>query len=75
MKLSLKKIAELVGATLIGDSETKIDGINTLRNANGNQITYARSEKYINSLSSTKAGAVILPMKLKEYFKIFFGES
>ena len=44
MKLSLEKIAELIGATLIGDSETKIDGINTLNNANGNQITYAISE-------------------------------
>ena len=40
MTLSLEKIAELIGATLIGDSATKINGISTLRNANGNQITY-----------------------------------
>jgi len=67
MTLSLEKIAELIGATLIGNSTTKINGISTLKNANGNQITYAISEKYINSLSKTKAAAVILPIKLKEY--------
>ena len=67
MTYSLEKIATLIGATLVGDSTTKINGINTLRNANGNEISYAVSEKYINSLSNTKAGAVILPINLKEY--------
>ena len=67
MTLSLKKIAELIGATIIGDSTTEISGIGTLKDANGNQISYAISEKYINSLSNTKAGAVILPNKLKDY--------
>ncbi len=67
MILSLEKIAELLGATLIGDSDTEINGISTLRDANENQISYAVSDKYINSLSNTKAGAVILPNKLKEH--------
>ncbi|MCS5589209.1 MAG: UDP-3-O-(3-hydroxymyristoyl)glucosamine N-acyltransferase, partial [Candidatus Thioglobus sp.] len=67
MTFSLEKIAELIGATLIGDSDAEINGISTLTDANGNQISYAVSEKYINSLSKTKAGAVILPEKLKEY--------
>jgi len=67
MTFSLEKIAELVGATLIGDSATEINGISSLKNADGNHITYAISDKYINSLSNTKAGAVILPISLKEY--------
>jgi len=67
MTLSLEKIAELIGATLIGDSDAEINGISALTDANGNQISYAVSEKYINSLSKTKAGAVILPKNLKEY--------
>ena len=67
MTLSLEKIAELIGATLIGDSTIEVNGINTLTDANGNQISYAVSDKYINSLSNTKAGAVILPKKLEEY--------
>jgi len=67
MTLSLEKIAQLIGATLIGDPDIEINGINTFKDANGNQISYAVSEKYINSLSKTKAGAVILPKKLKEH--------
>jgi len=67
MTFSLEKIAELIGATIIGDSTTEIRGISTLKDANVNQISYAVSEKYINSLSNTKAGAVILPKKLKEH--------
>ena len=67
MTLSLEKITELIGATLIGDSTAEINGISTLEDANGNQISYAVSDKYINSLSKTKAGAVILPKKLKKH--------
>ena len=67
MTLSLEKIAELIEATIIGDSATEISGIGTLENANGKQISYAVSKKYINALSNTKAGAVILPNELKEY--------
>jgi len=67
MILSLAKIAELIGATVIGDSSIEINGISTLRDANGNQISYAVSDKYINSLSNTKAGAVILTKKLKKH--------
>ena len=67
MTLSLEKIAEIIGATVIGDSAIEINGINTLTNANGNHISYAVSDKYINSLSNTEAGAVILPKKLEKY--------
>jgi len=67
MTFSLEKISKLIGATLIGNSATEINGISTLREANENQISYAVSDKYINSLSKTKAGAVIVPKKLKEH--------
>ena len=67
MTLSLEKITELIGATLIGDPATEINGISTLTDAKVNQISYVVSDKYINSLSNTKAGAVILPKKLKEH--------
>ena len=52
MTLSLEKIAELIGATLIGDSDAEINGISTLTNANRNQISYVVSEKYIHSLTN-----------------------
>ena len=67
MTLSLEKIAELIGATLIGDTDIEIYGISTLQEASKYQISYAVSEKYLNSLAKTKAGAVILPKKLKEH--------
>jgi len=67
MTLSLEKIAEHIGATLIGDPDIKINGIGTLQDANKYQISYAVSDKYINYLSNTEAGAVILSKKLKEY--------
>ena len=67
MTLSLEKIAELIGATLVGNPSIEIKGINTLKEANKHQLTYAVSNKYSNSLANTKAGAVILPKKLKEY--------
>jgi len=65
--ITLEKIAEFIGATLIGDSSTEINGISTLSDANENQISYAVSSKYVNSLSNTKAGAVILTKKLKKH--------
>jgi len=67
MTLSLKEIAELIGATLVGDSTIEINGISTLTKANRNHISYAVSDKYINSISNSKAGAIIIPKKLKEY--------
>ena len=67
MTFSLEKIAELIGATLVGNPSIEIKGINTLKEANKHQLTYAVSNKYSNSLAKTKAGAVILPKKLKEY--------
>jgi len=67
MILTLEKIAELIGATLIGDPDIKINGINTLQNANKHQLSYAVSDKYINYLSNTQAGVVILSKKLKEH--------
>jgi len=67
MTLSLEKIAQLIDATLVGNPAIEINGINTLKEANKHQISYAVSDNYINSLCSTKAGAVILPKKLKKH--------
>ena len=55
MTLSLEKIAELIGATLVGNPSIEIKGINTLKEANKHQLTYAVSNKYSNSLANTKA--------------------
>jgi UDP-3-O-[3-hydroxymyristoyl] glucosamine N-acyltransferase len=67
MKLSLKEIAELVGGSIEGDSSKTINGIGALDTANSNQISYARDEKYLDSLKNSNAGAFIVNNNLKEY--------
>ena len=64
MKLSLKEIAKLIGATVHGEPSKEISGINTLTNANSEQISYAVSKKYKNLIINSNAGAVIVDKNL-----------
>ena len=64
MKLSLKEIAKLIGASVHGEVSKEILGINTLANANSEQISYAVSKKYKKSLITSNAGAVIVDKSL-----------
>ena len=66
MKLSLKEIAKIIDATIVGDSSKEIIGINTLASADFNQISYAVSSKYKELLANSNAGAVILDESLKD---------
>ena len=66
MKLSLEEIAKLIGASVHGEPSKKILGINTLTNANSEQISYAVSKKYKKSLVNSNAGAVIVDKNLIE---------
>jgi UDP-3-O-[3-hydroxymyristoyl] glucosamine N-acyltransferase len=45
MKLSLEKIAKLIGASVHGEPSKEILGINTLNSANSDEISYATSKK------------------------------
>ncbi len=47
------------------DSEIKITGLNTLVDANQNEISFLENKKYLNDLQKTNAGAVLI----KEEFK------
>ena len=67
MKLSLKEISKIIGASLEGDRSKEIVGINTLEDATSEQISYAVSKKYLESLTNTNAGAVIVDSSLKKY--------
>ena len=60
MKISLGKISELIGATLIGNPEIEIDGIGALNKATSHQVSYFTQKKYLQTLTQTKAGAVII---------------
>lgn len=57
---TLGALADLIGATLMGNPDQIITGLNTLTNANPQQITFLDNPKYQAQLPSTQAGAVIL---------------
>ena len=57
---TLGALADLIGATLIGNPNQIVTGLNTLANANPQQITFLDNPKYQAQLPSTQAAAVIL---------------
>jgi len=69
MKLTLEKIANLIDGSIEGDFSKEIVGINSLDNADSNQISYIISEKYKESLINSGAGAIIVNDNLKKYCK------
>jgi len=69
MKFTLKEIAILVDGSIDGDSSKEINGVNSLDNADLDQISYAVSDKYKESLSCSSAGAIIVNKSLKKYCK------
>jgi UDP-3-O-[3-hydroxymyristoyl] glucosamine N-acyltransferase len=69
MKFTLEEIAKLLDGSIEGDPSKDINGINSLDNADSNQISYAVSDKYKESLSRSSAGAVIVNKSLKKHCK------
>ena len=61
MEMQLKQIAERIGGRLKGDGEKIIRGVAPFENAGGDQITFAEAPKYLKSLQTCEAGAVIVP--------------
>ena len=53
MTLTLEEIAKLIDGTIQGESSKKINAINSLENADLNQISHAVSEKYRDCLLYT----------------------
>jgi len=60
LKLSLKKIANLVGGNVIGNDSFIIEGINSLDAAAQGEISFFADRKYKESLGKTKASAIIV---------------
>ena len=66
MKLTLQEIANLVDGSIEGDITKEIYGLNSLVNADFNQISYAVSEKYKDAMINSAAGAIIVNEGLKD---------
>lgn len=60
MQLSLGELAERLGATLHGDPQLVITGVNTLKDAGSGEISFLANPSYRTQLASTQASAVIV---------------
>ncbi len=69
MKISLAKIAEVVGGRLKGNAETIITGIAPFDEASSDHITFADNKKLLKKINETNAGAVIVPSGFEESLK------
>ena len=58
---SLAELAERFGGTVIGDGATRIRQVAPLETAGPNELSFLTNRKYHKLLSTTRAGAVLLP--------------
>lgn len=70
MELSIGKIAELVGGEVAGDVHYVIRGVAPFDEAGPDDITFATSPKYRQRVEETAAGAVIVPLEVRQSEKI-----
>ncbi len=61
MGLSVKEIAKIINASIIGNSDFVIRGVSSFHDSNLYDITFASDSKFLNNLAQTCAGAVIIP--------------
>ena len=64
--MDLKEIANIIGAEYSGDS-FEITSMNTLKDASENQLSFVANSKYIKDIQNSKAGAIIVDKKTKEF--------
>ncbi len=60
MRLSLNEIVARLGGEVVGNGETRVQGIGTLAQAKSDEIAFLTNPIYRDQLVSTRAGAVIL---------------
>lgn len=70
MELSIHKIAELVKGQVVGDADFVVRGVAAFDEAGPDDVTFAISAKYRERIDETGAGAVIVPLEVRESKKI-----
>ena len=61
MKISVKEIAKIIHAKVVGDPSFVVKGVSSFEDSSFHDITFACDSKYLTKLGQTKAGAVIIP--------------
>src|ERR1043165_5707194 len=63
MAQTLAQLARKIGATVIGDGSTSVSGCATIDAAGPSDLTFLANAKYLDSLQTTKAAAVVIDGK------------
>lgn len=63
------KLSELVKAICVEacDGDFEVSGLNTLKDATPNEISFVANSKYINEIENSKAGAILVDETLAKY--------
>ncbi|MBL7130767.1 MAG: UDP-3-O-(3-hydroxymyristoyl)glucosamine N-acyltransferase [Candidatus Omnitrophica bacterium] len=69
MEKTLREIAQLIGAEVIGDPDVVITGIAGVKEAKEGDITFISNSRYLQFINETKASAVITSQKIKNFSK------
>ena len=65
MKLTVKELAEKIGAELTDDSSAFISGVAAIQAAGEEDVVFVTSDKYAALLTESSAAAVLTPFKLE----------
>lgn len=60
MPLTLKELADRIGAEPVGDPALVLHAVNTLEEASDGQVSFLANPKYLKQLETTRAAAVIV---------------
>ena len=64
--MKLSEIAKVIGAEFHGDDK-EILSLNTLKDANENELSFVANPKYIKDIPNSKAAAILVTQTTKEY--------
>jgi UDP-3-O-[3-hydroxymyristoyl] glucosamine N-acyltransferase len=61
MKYTLNDIVKITGGEVVGDGDTVVTGVASLRKATGDDLSFARDEAHLPAARESAAGAFLLP--------------
>ncbi len=59
-ELTVSELAALVGGSVVGDGSRKLSGVATLIEATAEHLSFLHNKKYVDQLSTTRAGCVVV---------------
>src|SRR5687768_16554271 len=64
MTLSLKQLAERIGAKIIGDGSAHVARCAAIEHAEPDEVTFLANKKYLQFLETTNAAAVVIDARM-----------